>query len=212
MNFGFNSNVRVGNATYHVQTEDRGPAHPFIDTVVYMGGQVIYKRSTGYDKFPAGVEPLAATQKLHERLSLQHREVIAELEDGVLPMPGKDVAPPPVENAAANDRLDLRLLNAEKWLSKGTVVLDVVLREGKSAQPIGDADIQVCLEHEKHRIPCAELRTDAKGCATLRFPMPPDVAEGYALVVRATDGVRCGELRFRLKNKPVEKAPVPASL
>ncbi len=38
MNFGFNSNVRVGDVMYHVQTEDRGPSHPFLDTVVYHGG------------------------------------------------------------------------------------------------------------------------------------------------------------------------------
>ena len=53
MNFGFNSNVRIGDAMYHVQTEDRGPSHPFLDTVVYMAGRVIYKRSTSYQAKPA---------------------------------------------------------------------------------------------------------------------------------------------------------------
>ena len=51
MNFGFNSNVNVGSTTYHVQTEDRGPSHPFLDTVVYLAGQVVYKRSTSYKDF-----------------------------------------------------------------------------------------------------------------------------------------------------------------
>ena len=71
--------------------------------------------------------------------------------------------------------------------------------------------MEACLEHEKHRIPCAEVRTDAKGCATLKFPMPTNVAEGSSLVVRATDGSRYGELRFRLKSKPREKTPAPVS-
>ncbi len=51
MNFGFNSNVRAGESLYHVQTEDRGPSHPFLDTVVYEAGRVIYKRSTSYADF-----------------------------------------------------------------------------------------------------------------------------------------------------------------
>jgi hypothetical protein len=208
MNFGFNSNVRVGNSTYHVQSEDRGAAHPFIDTVVYLAGRVLYKRSTSYEPSAGNVDAVASTQKLHERLAQQHREVIAELEAGTLPIQSKETAPRPVENAAPSDHLDLRLLNPESWLAKGNVVLEIELCEGNSKQRIGDADVQACLEHERRRIPCAELRTDAKGCATLKFSLPPNVAEGFALVVRATDGSRYGELRFRLKTKPLEKSPV----
>ncbi len=77
MNFGFNSNVRVGNAIYHVQTEDRGPAHPFLDTVVYLSGRVVYKRSTNYQQFAADTDAASLVHKLHERLAQQHREVIA---------------------------------------------------------------------------------------------------------------------------------------
>ena len=56
MNFGFNSNVRVGDALYHVQTEDRGPSHPYLDTVVYEAGRVVYKRSTSYEDFAKTAE------------------------------------------------------------------------------------------------------------------------------------------------------------
>ena len=211
MNFGFNSNVRVGNAKYHVQSEDRGAAHPFLDTVVYMGGRVIYKRSTGHEKFADGVDAAILTQKLHELLAKQHRDVIAELEAGTLAIHGKESDPPPAENAVPNDRLDLRLLNPDKWLAKGNVALEIELFEANSEQRISDADVQACLEYERRRIPCAELRTDAQGRATLNFPLPPNVSEGFALVVRATDGNRYGELRFRLKTKPVENAQVPVS-
>ncbi len=34
MGLGFNSNVELGATVYHVQTEDRGLHHPFVDTVV----------------------------------------------------------------------------------------------------------------------------------------------------------------------------------
>ncbi len=213
MNFGFNSNVLVGGATYHVQTEDRGPSHPFLDTVVYMAGRVIYKRSASYEKFASGTQAEALARKLHERLAQQHREVIAELEAGTLPIHGKEKAPPapPAENSGTHDGFDLRLANPESWFEAGNVTLEIELRQKNSERRVGDADVEACLEHEKQRIPCADACTDANGCATLKFSMPPNVAEGSSLVVRAADGSRYGELRFRLKSKPGDEATAPVS-
>lgn len=213
MNFGFNSNVRVGSATFHVQTEDRGPSHPFLDTVVYMAGAVVYKRSTSYEKFAGGVVPESLAKKLHERLAQQHREVIAELEAGTLPIHGKQKAPapPPAENADTQEGLDLRLTNSKSWLAAGNAILEIELREKNSEQRISDADVEACLEHDKERIPCADACTDANGCATLKFPMPPNVAEGSSLVVRAADGSRRGELRFKLKSNAHGKTPAPVA-
>jgi hypothetical protein len=211
MNFGFNSNVRVGKALYHVQTEDRGPTHPFLDTVVYMSGRVVHKRSTSYEQFAVGIESQDLAQKLHERLSQQHREVIAELEAGAIPAPAKEKVTPAAEKSAASDRFDLRLLNPQSWFTAGNVILQIELCDGNSKRPVGGADLEACLELERARTPCAEARTDTKGRATLKFPMPANVAEGSSLVVRATDGTRLGELRFKLKAKPREKTPAPVS-
>jgi hypothetical protein len=46
MSFGFNSNVRVGEIVYHVQTEQRGKDAAVIDTVVYLSGRVIHRLKT----------------------------------------------------------------------------------------------------------------------------------------------------------------------
>jgi hypothetical protein len=196
---------------FHVQTEDRGPSHPFLDTVVYMAGRVVYKRSTSYEKFAQGMEPGGLAQKLHERLAQQHREVIAELEGGTLPFQSKAKAPAAAGNAGAHGGLILRLTNPKSWLVAGNVTLEVELCEKNSEQAVADADVQACLEHEKHRITCAEVHTDVDGCATLKFPMPANVADGSSLVVRGTDGSRHGELRFRLKPRSREKTPTPVS-
>jgi hypothetical protein len=211
MNFGFNSNVRVGDATYHVQTEDRGASHPFLDTVVYLAGRVIYKRSTGYEKFASGMEAANLSQKLHEHLSQQHRDVIAGLEAGTLPMNSKEKRELAVEIADTQHGLDLRLLNPRGCFAAGDVNLEIELSDGNAKQPVGGATVEVCLEHENQRIPCAEASTDAKGCAALKFPMPSNAAEGSSLLVRATHGARTGELRFRLKSKPHEKSPATVS-
>jgi len=211
MNFGFNSNVHVGGAVYHVQTEDRGPSHPFLDTVVYLAGRVVYKRSTNYEKPAQGESLKDVAQKLHEQLSQQHRDIIAELEAGRLPAQDGSKAPTAVELDEPEDNLDLRLLNPKDWHAAGHVNLQIELCEPGSRQRIGGADVQACLEHSQKRIPCAETFTDAEGCASLRFPMPQDVADGSSLVVRATDGSRYGELRFRLKPKTTEKKPAAVS-
>ena len=211
MNFGFNSNVRVGDALYHVQTEDRGPSHPFLDTVVYMAGRVVYKRSASYEKFASRIEGETLAKKLHERLAQQHRDVIAELEAGTLAIHGKEKAAPAAENADPHDSFDVRLMNPKSWFAAGNVTLEIELREKDSEQRVGDADLEACLEHEKQRIPCADACTDANGRATLKFPMPPNVTGGSSLVVRAADGSRFGELRFRLKSKAHDKTPAPVS-
>jgi hypothetical protein len=209
MNFGFNSNVRVGEALFHVQTEDRGPTHPFLDTVVYLSGRVIHKRSTSYEQFASGVAGKDLPEKLHERLALQHRDVIAELEAGTIAAPGK---PTPVTNNSLDEQeLELRLLNPKAWFTDGMVTLEISLNENPSKRKISGAEVQVFVEQEKQRIPCAEARTDSAGLVTLKFSMPADTADGASLVIRATNHILFGEVRFRLKAKSREDAPVPGS-
>jgi len=212
MNFGFNSNVRVGNALYHVQTEDRGPAHPFLDTVVYVAGRVVHKRSTSYQDLTggtAGGEALA--NQLHERLSQQHREVMAQLEAGTLQLNELAAAAVKVVAAAPSEALEVRLLNPKSWMEAGNAKLEVELRNKVSEMAIGGADVEAFLEADKKRSAPIRTRADAKGHATVSFPLPSAVAEGTALVIRATDGEHYAELRFRLKAKQDEKTPAPTS-
>jgi len=209
MNFGFNSNVRVGDALFHVQTEDRGPSRPFLDTVVYLAGRVIHKRSTSYQEFAAGIAEKDLPEKLHERLALQHRDVIAELEAGTIAVPGKSRAV--TNNVLDKQELELQLLNPKTWFADGIVTLDISLHETLSRRKISGAEVQAFVEQEKQRIPCAEARTDSEGRTTLKFSMPADTADGASLVVRATDNILFGELRFRLKAKARENVPTPAS-
>lgn len=209
MNFGFNSNVQVGRATYHVQTEDRGSSHPFFDTVVYLAGRVVYKRSTGYERLARGVKAEALAEKLHELLARQHRAVIKELEEGTLPLHTtvkKDLA---AENEGSRDGLDLRLLNPKGCFVAGKMLLEIALFD-KHSKHVVEANIHAFLEKKNQRVPCAEARTDAKGRARLQFLLPANASEGASLVIVATHRSGNGELRFRLKAKPRDKAPTPS--
>jgi len=211
MNFGFNSNVRAGETVYHVQTEDRGPSHPFLDTVVYEAGRVIYKRSTGYENFASTAKTEAAAQQLHERLAQQHRDVIAELESGTLPLNSQGSSHLATKPVPAKDGLDIHLINPRIWFASGRATLEIELRQRSTGKEIGGVDVEAFLEREKVRIPCTHARADATGRATLEFQMPPTAVDGVSLVIRATDGVLYGELRFLVKAKPRDPALAPAS-
>ncbi len=80
-----------------------------------------------------------------------------------------------------------------------------------SAEAIGGAETVAILESEQDLAASSHARTDAKGRATLQFPLPANIAEGTALVIRATRGTLHGELRFLLKARRHEKIPTPSA-
>jgi hypothetical protein len=212
MNFGFNSNIRVGDAVFHVQTEDRGPSHPFLDTLVYAAGRVVYKRSTSYKDFMATAsKAVDLAQQLHDRLSQQHREVIVQLEAGTLHLLGKTKPETQAPIEEESDGLDVSLMNPKAWLSPSGVALEVELRRRISRKEVEAAEVEALVEREKQRIHCAVAHTDAAGRATLEFQMPAAASEGATLVIRATDGSLYGELRFHLKAKKHGPASAPVA-
>jgi hypothetical protein len=101
MSFGFNSNVRVGDVVYHVQTEQRGADGAVLDTVVYIAGRVIHRVKTNLsDDLRTGASDGGAQADLRDgearddsalsvgdRVERQHKDVIAQLESGALPRP-----------------------------------------------------------------------------------------------------------------------------
>jgi hypothetical protein len=209
MNFGFNSNVRVGETVYHVQTEDRGPSHTFHDTVVYLAGAVVYKLSTSYADFLASADPETLAEKLHARLSEQHTAVISQLEAGTLPLRGKSDAPAEMEALIERDAIEVRLENPQTWLASGAATLEVSLRSTQSRAEVPDAEVEAMLEQGHERVHCCVAQANALGRATLRFPLPEITTEGACLVIRANSEFLYGELRFRLKSKPAGAVPNP---
>ncbi len=87
MNLGHSSNVQVGETLYHIQTEDRGADHPFIDTTVYASGRLLHRRTTSYYDVLNTDGDLQ--EILRQRVEDQHHSVIEELRSGSFkaPMP-----------------------------------------------------------------------------------------------------------------------------
>ena len=73
MLFGHNTDVKVGDTVYHVQTEDRGTANALIDTTVYCRGRVLHRRTNNYfDLLPLDPD---REESLRKRIDEQHRAV-----------------------------------------------------------------------------------------------------------------------------------------
>jgi hypothetical protein len=214
MNFGFNTNVRVGKALYHVQTEDRGPSHPFLDTIVYEGGRVVHRRSTDYqDIAKMAGDSKARQQALHERLAHQHRDVIAQLEAGTLPLSTQAGRLPQRSVAPIQPGLEVRLLNPGSWLTSGNATLEIEVRRLSvargAAQDCVEAKVEAAIEDPRGDSVAFRTHTNPSGRATLKFPIPSTVADGAELVIRAAQGSLSNELRFRIRARP--KVRVPAA-
>jgi hypothetical protein len=100
MLFGHNSNVKVGETTFHVQTEDRGVTTALIDTTVYYVGRVMHRRTNNYHD----LVPLDADREeaLRLRLDEQHRSTLEDIRSGALYLaaPPSSARPARAANAA----------------------------------------------------------------------------------------------------------------
>lgn len=227
MNLGHSTNVHIGDAVYHVQTEDRGHEHPFIDTTVYASGRVLHRRTTSYyDVLDSGGD---IQEILKQRVEDQHHNVIEELRSGTLklaapapPARKASVAAPetaipaaqsPVPPAAAparalNDEgIAVKLLNAASWTSAGRANLQIEVRGKESARPQSGVKVQVTIEGAldptQH-----EGQTNEAGLAEVQFALPKLAPDGGVLVIQASSGSASGQLRFQLKPRPRKPAPV----
>lgn len=190
MQFGHNSNLKVGAATYHIQTEDRGANNPVVDTTVYIQGRVLHRRTADYsDLLPLDPE---RERTLKERVDQQHLAVMEEIRAGKLRMEA-----PAKEIPAA---LVLELTNSANWLSGRRAVLEIAVRSGQGA-PVAGATITA---HIDGSVPAHEFstRSDAAGRGRIEFDVPKISSAAPALVLNAILGDAKGSLRFALRAKP----------
>lgn len=101
MIFGFNTEVRIANNVFHVQTEDHGAQKHLIETTVYMGGRLVHRRKVSYEELLES--PNFSETEVRFRLEDQHRAVIEELRSGALTFepPPKPAPKPAVTQASA---------------------------------------------------------------------------------------------------------------
>jgi hypothetical protein len=224
MVFGHNTNTKIGNVTFHVQTEDRGESHALIDTTVYYRGRVLHRRTNNYfDLLPMNED---RQQALKLRLDEQHDTVLEEIHSGALPLavppdpaPAPALAAHPIRSQVVQEgatlsalfeapanipavprKLIIELSNPKSWLSGKHAALQISIRE-ENGNPVAHASIAVEIEgstgHSEQR---AESGMD--GQAQIAFDMPKITSAEAAMLIRVEQNNAHGQLRFALRAKP----------
>ncbi|MCI0410076.1 MAG: hypothetical protein L0191_16225, partial [Acidobacteria bacterium] len=76
---GYNTDVEQNGRIYHVQTEDKGIGNPTIESLIYLGGEILASHRSSYeDLLPSGPDPKALTA----RLEAQHQRMILNVRQG----------------------------------------------------------------------------------------------------------------------------------
>jgi hypothetical protein len=197
MSSGFNTDIRIGEQVFHVQTEDRGPSHPAIDTAVYQNGRVLHRRSSNYEQFVASED--FSTDELRRRVESQHRAVIDDLRSGALD--GEIAAA--AEQAVQAAGIQIQLLNANSWLSGGHVSLDVEISRRADGKPEQDAEVDAVIEGALEDARHAGT-SDKSGRLKLQFPLPPLGKGDLALVIHAQKGASKDEIKFTMRSRSKE--------
>jgi acyl-CoA synthetase (AMP-forming)/AMP-acid ligase II len=76
---GHNTDILHDGTVYHVQTEDKGRSNPVIESLIYVGGQVVVSKQESYADL---LEQNLGDQAIAERMDRQHRVLMAAIKSG----------------------------------------------------------------------------------------------------------------------------------
>lgn len=194
---GYNTDVRHNEVVFHVQTEDKGAGNPYVESLVYVGGQVLASRRSGYAELLAAGDGDTAVVALMER---QHRTMIAAIRHGRFDrklaelrggtaVPGTGPLPSPATQAAANGgganghaRGGLALAEDEADRTLDQVILDYLSAEaeqeqlvlsfaGETAFALGrDASLELQAASSRTGAPVADAEVTVRMISTVSEP------------------------------------------
>jgi len=150
---GYNTDVRHNDVVFHVQTEDKGQGNPTIESLVYVGGQVLATKRASYaDLLTEGKNDKSIVALMDH----QHRTMIAAIRHGkfderLMALSGMRPAASPeprpatgVQAAVAEAPPPAPARSAERSLDQ--VILEYLTNEADQEQLLlvfdGDPDLQ----------------------------------------------------------------------
>ncbi|MGZ8781458.1 MAG: hypothetical protein ACXW31_16195 [Thermoanaerobaculia bacterium] len=83
---GFNTDIKHNEKVYHVQTEDKGVGNPYIESLVYVGGEILASKKSSYaELLKVGVDD----KWIGGLMEQQHRTMIAAFKRGRFDQPAE---------------------------------------------------------------------------------------------------------------------------
>ncbi len=205
MSSGFNTDVSHRERIFHIQTEDRGPSRPVIDTSVYQSGRVLLRKSLSYAEFTIrrNLRPSGCATAVAEH----HRSVIENLRAGLLDREISEA----VERAGREGGVRIQLLNPDSWLAAGSVSLDVQVFRQADGQPQSGAEVTATIEGALQEVRHKGHERRTRGRADIAFPLPPLGKGELALVISARAESGSDEIRFSMRSRTEDFASCDSS-
>ena len=205
---GYNTDVRHGNRVFHVQTEDKGVSNPKIETLIYVGGEILDSYRSSYEDLLSN--PPLPESAIQGRMDEQHRAIIRDIKNGKY-----DLTPPDLmEQQAFNDRpLDqaiLEFLQQDGDVDTLELVLDQPLKPTfgslfriqvrarlcQSQSPVADAEVAVKLVSSlKKAVSLLSGRTGPDGLFRDAVQLPSSQPGQCAVVVSCVSDHGFDELK-----------------
>ncbi len=127
---GYNTDVRHNDRVFHVQTEDKGETAPEIESLVYVGGEILATKKTSYAEAIRSGRDDRAVQEILEH---QHRTMIAAIQRGRFDGPDGSVNVPEGMTAARGENGGAAAASGEQ-LTAGDRTLDQLILEYLATQ------------------------------------------------------------------------------
>ncbi len=193
MIFGFNTDIRLEDAVYHVQSEAR-EGEQLLQTQVFVRGRCIGKRAVPYGP-GAGKFSQTNDQDMEKRLRELHRDVVDAIRDGKLDsILDKRETP---EALAAVKELDLEWINARSVHSDGALTMQIRVTDG--GVTVEGARLTLRFARPDAAPYYAQVLTDAKGNAEMSVQVDEKSLPDSSVVVQASFAGRTATRKFQLR-------------
>ncbi len=205
---GFNTDVKHNAKVYHVQTEDKGRHNPKIETLVYVGGEILDNYRTSYEQSKAEL----SEDEIMELLESQHKRVIRTIKVGKY-----DTSAPFEEGLITDRSLDeviIQYLEGEevpdhlKLVTNGVVPLirdrsgglRIETSKTVSGEMVEGVQVRVKLVAPNYKtLTLARGSSDQEGKLAIRVKLPNVKVNDAALVIQAVSEWGVAEQKYPIR-------------
>ncbi len=214
---GFNTDVKHDAKVYHVQTEDKGVDNPLIETLIYVGGEILAARRSSYaDLLEGDIDE----KQIAERIEGQHNRMILDIKEGkydnkrhrpfgegiISSKSFDEVVLEYLKSESNENRIILRIDGPDGFAEGETSGVELEVTRASEGKGVSGAKIKVKLISTVDKPKTLfEGKTDGEG--RIRFEVDlPSVGDGTsALIIQARAGKETAELK-QLVRKVSRKA------
>ncbi|MFN7971791.1 MAG: hypothetical protein U0166_05510 [Acidobacteriota bacterium] len=217
---GYNTEIKHRGRLFHVQTEDKGLNNPVIESLIYIGGEILDSIRSSYKERITPDFERAHILKLMEE---QHYRTLQTIKDGkydpesevsaaavgdsfitsehtldevILSVIAGGEVGLPVAEEKEPDRLEIELLHAIKPVPGASLALELVARSAISGNPLTGARVTIRLVSRSEKaLMLFEGETDKDGLCVADIDIPNRPFEAGAIVIQASCEAGYDEIR-----------------